>query len=107
MTRETLAALGLDGSSEILVGRGEDRIDEAVEALGPIQFAYEDEDHRPSATIAVADRLIDALAPGGVLLIDDIHLAWSGMYRAWRAIEKDPRLAVAADCGKGGVCVRG
>lgn len=107
LTRETLSAVGLEGSSQILVGRGEERIDDAVQAMGPLEFAYEDEDHRPAATIAVADRLIEALAPGGVLLIDDIHLAWSGMHRAWRAIERDPRLAVAADCGKTGVCVRG
>jgi predicted O-methyltransferase YrrM len=104
IARETLSALGLE-RAEVLVGRGEERLREAVDEAGPFQLAFQDDDHRRSGTIEMADRLVDSLSPGGALLIDDVHLS-IGMRRAWRTVARDPRFAVAAGCGKVGVGVR-
>jgi predicted O-methyltransferase YrrM len=104
IVRETLSTLGLD-RAEVLVGRGPERLGEAAESSGPFQLAFLDDDHRRAGTIEMADLLIGALAPGGVLLIDDIRLS-VGMRRGWKAVSQDPRLRIASDLGGMGVCVR-
>jgi predicted O-methyltransferase YrrM len=104
LARETLSTLGLE-RAEVLVGRGAERLGEVAESSGPFQLAFLDDDHRRAGTIEMADLLIEALAPGGVLLIDDIRLS-RGMLRGWKVVSRDPRLSTASDLGRMGMCVR-
>jgi predicted O-methyltransferase YrrM len=104
IARETLSTLGLE-RAEVLVGRGTERLREVAESSGPFQLAFLDDDHRRAGTIEMADLLIEALAPGGVLLIDDIRLSMA-MRRGWKVVSRDPRLSTASNLGGMGMCVR-
>lgn len=104
ITRETFSELGLQ-RADVLQGRGAERLPDVVEKTGPLQLAFLDDDHRRRGTIDMAGQLLDALSPGGVLLIDNVHHSL-GMRWAWSAVSGDSRLSTAVDCGGIGVCVR-
>lgn len=104
-SRENLAALRLDNVA-VVAGRFEQTLGNVLQEAGRIDYAFVDGHHDEQATIAYFRQLLPYLAPGAVLVFDDI--SWSpGMARAWQVISADPRVRVAVDLRAVGVCVLG
>lgn len=96
--RKVHGALGLS-NVEYLVGT----FDAILEsALGePVDFAFIDGHHQFEPTLDYFDRIWRRSTDGAVFIFDDIR--WStGMERAWKRLQTDPRLSVVVDlCGLG------
>lgn len=59
-------------------------------------FVFLDGDHTEKATIENSNWFLERLLPGGVLVLDDIY--WSpGMERAWRTLQRHPRVTISVD----------
>jgi predicted O-methyltransferase YrrM len=74
-------------------------------ALGtPVDFAFIDGHHQLEPTLDYFDRIWRRSTEGAVFIFDDIR--WStGMERAWRILQGDPRLRMVADLGGLGIGV--
>lgn len=80
----------------IITGEFNNTLPEALTALGSIDLAFIDGNHRLEPTIAYFEALKPYLHDGSVIVFDDIH--WSpGMDAAWDAIRKDPRVTCSID----------
>lgn len=85
-----------------------DLFDRAIDALAAegerFDAVFIDGQHEEHATIHYAERVQRLLAPGGVLIFDDIY--WSrGMLSAWRHIVLQERFRVTADLSWKGVAI--
>lgn len=91
-------ALGLRGISYVL-GLFDATLESALDR--PVDFAFIDGHHQYEPTLDYFDRIWRRSKEGAVFIFDDIR--WStGMERAWRRLQTDPRLSVAVDlCGLG------
>lgn len=77
-----------------------------AEITGALELVYEDGPHTAEMTLAVFEAVIDRLAPGGLLVFDDIYHR-CGNTSAWRRIVADERLAATAEIsGRQGICVK-
>lgn len=104
-SRRNLDGLGL-GNVIVVPGRFDLTLDGVLRAPGHIDYAFIDGHHDEQATVGYFRQLLPFLAPGAVLVFDDI--TWSpGMKRAWQAIAADPRVQVAVDLRAIGICVLG
>lgn len=104
-SRRNLAALALD-NVVVVEGRFDQTLPGVLADAGRLDYAFIDGHHDEAATVAYFHALLPQLAPGAVLVFDDI--AWSpGMQRAWQAISADPRVRVAVDLRAVGICVLG
>jgi predicted O-methyltransferase YrrM len=100
-----LKSLGLTNVA-VLNGRFEDRLDEALRTLQPLEYAFIDGHHDEHATQVYFERLLPYCTGGAVLAFDDVD--WSdGMARAWARVSRHPRVQHAVDLGRIGVCVLG
>lgn len=98
-----LERLGLPGV-DVVAGRFAETLPAALQAHGPIDFAFIDGHHDPAAMRAYYERLAPCLADGAVLVFDDI--CWtSDMRRAWTAIIADRRIRATADLLTFGICI--
>lgn len=101
-----LARLGLESRVELVGGRIEETLAAAVASASPIGLAVLDADHTEEPTVSAFERIAPALAPGAVVVVDDI--GWTdGMRRAWRRIAADPRIAAAVSVKRAGIAVAG
>lgn len=95
--------LGLD-NVEVGVGRFQDTLEDAIESLAEVDYAFIDGHHDEQATLRYFDTLYGSLARPALLVFDDV--AWSdGMRRAWQALCGDQRVSAAVDLGSLGICV--
>jgi predicted O-methyltransferase YrrM len=95
------AALGLM-NVEYVPGNFEDTLDSTLDRLGcSVDFAFIDGHHEYAPTLHYFDRIWNHSTEHAVFVFDDIR--WSfGMVRAWRMLQKDPRLELVIDlCGMG------
>jgi predicted O-methyltransferase YrrM len=100
-----LAGLGLR-NVEVVPGLFRTTLDEVLSRHRPVELAFVDGHHDERATLEYLDRIFPALAEPAVVVFDDIR--WSeGMARAWVAIQDDPRVRVAVDLDRVGICVVG
>lgn len=103
IARELFAALELDNVTSI-VGDPERVLEAAVAGLDRIDLAFVDSDHSAETTIASFRRLEPLLAPGGVLVFDDVRFD-AAMRSAWTSVAKDPAVAAAIPLARLGLAV--
>lgn len=100
----TLSSLGLGHRVEVKIGRFQDNLPAVLIELRTIDYAFIDGHHDERATIAYFEQIVRYAAQPAIVVIDDI--TWSdGMRRAWRRVWADPKIDVALDLDKVGVCV--
>ena len=98
-------ALGLD-NARVVVGRFEDTLPAALEAMKPVDYVFIDGHHEEKATLNYFEILYPFLADGAVVVFDDI--SWTpGMKRAWNTIAADQRVSFCLDLHTIGVAVIG
>ena len=99
-----LARLGLDSRAELVGGRIERTLPASLERDGTIDYALVDHDHTEAGTMAAFDQLLPRLAPGAVVVFDDI--GWTDeMRRAWAAVATRDRVASTIGVRRLGIAV--
>ncbi|HRF57899.1 MAG TPA: class I SAM-dependent methyltransferase [Campylobacterales bacterium] len=84
-----------------VVGRFTDVLQETLERISPIDFAFIDGHHDKEATIKYYKQILPYMAKGSVMAFDDI--SWSeGMKEAWSAISSEANKS--EHLGKIGIC---
>lgn len=84
-----------------VIGRFSDVLQDALERISPIDFAFIDGHHDKEATIKYYKQILPYMAKGSVMAFDDI--SWSeGMKEAWSAISSEANKS--EHLGKIGVC---
>jgi predicted O-methyltransferase YrrM len=102
IARRNLERLGID-CVEVVTGRFLDALPSVLDGLRPLEYAYVDGHHDGRATLEYFEMLLDAVEGPAVLVFDDIGIS-TGMQRAWEAISRHPRIALAVSLRKLGVC---
>jgi predicted O-methyltransferase YrrM len=102
VAEQGLAALGLAGRGEVRLGAIDDTVPEVAQRIAPIEYAFLDADHSEQATCEHFDAILPHLAPGAVVLLDDITLS-RGMRRAWKTVRRRERVSASLDLGRMGV----
>lgn len=100
IARENLEALGLD-RVEIRVGPIEAGLESTISVRGPFDFVFIDAEHQAAATLAHVASLLDGLAPGAVIVLDDVD--WSEMRRALDRVAAHPRVERSVVVGRLGL----
>ena len=95
MAKRNLDILGIE-NVEILKGRFEDRLGEALLKLGKVDLLIIDGDHRKESVLSNMERARPYLHNDSVIVLDDIHLD-KGMEEAWQALIGDPDVKVSID----------
>jgi predicted O-methyltransferase YrrM len=103
---DLIADLGLD-RVEVRAGTDADLLVQALAELEPIEFAFIDADHRGAATVETFELLVARLAPGALLVLDDVAARWEGMTRAWDAIRSRDDVGWSRRLGRLGIVVIG
>lgn len=102
--RTHLGGLGLAARAEVVTGRFSETLPAVLERLPPLGLAFLDGHHDPEATRAYARQLRPHLAPGAVVVVDDVR--WTpGMRRAWNDLAEEA--AVSTDLLTVGLAVFG
>lgn len=104
IAQDGLSELGLSRRAEVRVGPIDDLLHEALEEISPVDYAFLDADHSEDATVRHFDALSLHLAPGSLVLLDDISFS-RGMWRAWKTIRCRERVAQGLSLGRMGVLV--
>jgi predicted O-methyltransferase YrrM len=99
---DVIADLGID-RVEVRAGADGDLLEQALAELEPIEFAFVDADHRGVATIETFGLLAGRLAPGAVLVLDDVAGRWEGMTGAWDAIRSRADVGWSRHLGRLGI----
>ena len=87
---------------EVVVGRFLDTLDDVLARTKPIDWAFVDGHHDERATVDYCSRIIPAMSPDGILVLDDI--TWSdGMLHAWHEVSRRDDVAFAVDLHQIGV----
>ena len=99
---EGLSALGL-GRATVRVGPIDERL--AAELDGPEQLdlAFIDAEHQADATLDQFAAILPSLAPGAVVVVDDVD--WPEMRRAQAVIGSDARVSTSVSVGRLGFSV--
>lgn len=81
---------------KLVQGNFDQTLPKVISALGTIDFAFADGNHRYKPTMDYFRQLLPAMAAESVLVFDDIH--WSAeMEQAWEEIKADPRVMLSID----------
>ncbi len=103
---ETFSTLGLSDIASVEIGPFQNTLAAVLQRLKPLDYVFIDGHHDEAATLSYFRQAISFLADRSVLVFDDIN--WSpGMNRAWKAIQRDPTVAVSVTLSGMGVCVIG
>jgi len=103
LSTENLRGLGLT-NVEVVPGRFQDTLAGVLDQHQPIGYAFIDGHHDGQATLAYFEQIYPHLAERAVLVFDDI-LYYPSMRAAWQTLAADPRIAIAVDLSRMGVCV--
>jgi predicted O-methyltransferase YrrM len=99
-----LEGVGLSHRTELVAGQIEDTLPGAVEGLSPVDFVLLDADHTEAGTFGAFETILPALAPGAVLVFDDIH--WTAeMRRAWGTVRAHERVAASVSLRRLGIAI--
>jgi predicted O-methyltransferase YrrM len=102
LARATLERAGQKDRVSVIEGPFARTLETALAELAPVEFIFVDGHHDGPATRGYFDLVRRYLAPGAMVVFDDIR--WSAsMSEAWRAIAASPDLAAAVDAGPIGV----
>lgn len=101
-----IESMGLASVVRVVAGRFDQTLPPLLATDALVDYAFVDGHHDEQATLAYFAALKPRLAPGAVLVFDDI--AWSpGMKRAWQVIRADSCFAVTLDLHAVGIGVLG
>jgi predicted O-methyltransferase YrrM len=106
IARETFEELGLDSRVEQRVGAIEEVLEDLASEVAPIDYGFMDAEHTERATVDAFETMLPHLAPGAVVVVDDIAIN-EEMRRAWEAIRAGDRVARAVDLRRQGIVVIG
>ena len=95
MARSGFDALGIR-NVEIVEGRFEDRLGDALESLGKVDLLFIDGDHRKGAMLENFERCRSYLHNDSAVLLDDIHHS-AGMEEAWNTLAQRADVTVSLD----------
>lgn len=102
IARETLATVGLADRTTVHEGRFKDVLDDVLADMPAIDVAFLDGDHEGQPTMDYLEQIRPRLAPGAVVVLDDIR--WSpGMKHAWHTIRERPDTGFALDLARLGL----
>ncbi|MCX5771839.1 MAG: class I SAM-dependent methyltransferase [Candidatus Hydrogenedentes bacterium] len=105
IARANFQRLGLSNVS-VITGPFQKTLGEALDQLGPIDYAFIDGHHQEAPTIEYFRKISARANPGAVLVFDDIN--WSdGMKRAWRSVASSPGVFYPVNLHTLGVCIYG
>ena len=102
LARDHLARIGI-GTVEVVTGRFRDALPPVLERLQPLEFVYIDGHDDGRATLDYFGTLLPAITRPALLVFDDIGIS-PGMRAAWEEIAQHPRVTLAVDLHKLGVC---
>lgn len=95
MALETLDVMELE-QVEVRIGRFEDELEQALQDLETLDYAFIDGNHRREPTLAYFEACLPYVHNDSVLVFDDVR--WSqGMYEAWNAIKAHPRVTLTVE----------
>lgn len=81
---------------EVVVGDFAKTLDETLEGLDKIDYAFFDGNHKKEPTLEYFEKCLPKAHESSLFIFDDIH--WSDeMEEAWEAIKKHPRVSVTID----------
>lgn len=95
IARGHFSRLGLE-NAEVLEGRFEDTLEEALKKLGKADLVYIDGNHRKEALLDYFGTCMNYIHNNSVIVCDDIHSS-EGMEEAWQEIIKRPEVTVSLD----------
>jgi predicted O-methyltransferase YrrM len=99
---EGLAEVGLADRVELRLGAIERSLEDALEAVAPVDFAFVDAEHQEQPTLRYFELMLPRLSRGATVVFDDVGHPRE-MRRAWRAVCRHPRVAGALALGRMGV----
>ena len=99
---EGLQALGLAGRVELRLGPIDELLETALADAAPVDFAFVDAEHQEHPTLGYLETMLPYLAPGAVVVFDDIAHP-KEMRRAWRAVTRHDRVERALGIGRMGI----
>lgn len=103
IAKENFEKLGLKRVST-KIGRFQDVLDNILQEIKTIDYAFIDGHHDEIATINYFNKIYPFLSPDTIIMFDDID--WSkGMKNAWNTIKRDKRIKFTIDLYKLGICV--
>ena len=102
LARHNLARIGID-TVDVVSGPFRDALPPVLERLQSLEFAYVDGHHDGRATLDYFSALLTAIRRPALLVFDDIGIS-PGMRAAWEQIARHPRVTLAVDFQKLGVC---
>jgi predicted O-methyltransferase YrrM len=105
LTRETLAGLGLAGRGECVCGPFEETLKASLERMQPVDLLFHDGAHEAWCYEQDFATMRPYLAPGAVVIYDDIRWGDTDTIGAWRKIVADTSIKGSLDCGAIGVFV--
>ena len=86
------------------LGMTVDVLPELAKSMGPVDFVFHDAGHSEEDYIRDFSLMVDVLAPGAVILIDDIrwedprwHEGRANTYRGWQSIARHKRIRRAVE----------
>jgi predicted O-methyltransferase YrrM len=101
LAAELISNLGLN-SVEFVHGSFDAHLTQSIASLRGVDFAFVDGDHQRDSTVRYFDTILAHIAPGGVIVFDDIR--WSaGMAEAWTIVSTHPGVHCTFDLGRVGL----
>ena len=93
-------------NTEVIEGFFEERLDQALARFtSPVDLGFVDGHKDCDLLRASVARIAERLAPGGLLVLDDIR-AYEGTARLWAEMHEVAGFSHAIDVGRFGICVR-
>jgi predicted O-methyltransferase YrrM len=102
VAEQGLSSLGLAERCRVEVGPIDETLARVLKEIAPIDYAYLDADHSEEATVKHFDAVLPQMAPGGVVVLDDISFSWE-MWHAWTKFSRGERVSVSVALGRMGL----
>jgi predicted O-methyltransferase YrrM len=103
IAEQGLLELELTRRVELRVGAIDDLLKEALEGIGPVEYAFVDADHTEEATVRQFELMLPHLAEEALVVFDDINWTEGGMTRAWDRIRRHEQVSAALGVRRLGV----
>ena len=104
-SRDTLHGLGLDHRAEVVCGPFEETLRASLERMRPVDLLFHDGAHEAWCYEQDFATMRPYLAPGAVVVFDDIRWGDTDTIGAWRKIVAHEQVRGSLDCGAIGVFV--
>jgi predicted O-methyltransferase YrrM len=106
VAEEGLASLGLSDRTSVEIGPIDETLPQVLARIGEVDYAYLDADHAEGPTTAHFDAILERMAPGGVVVLDDISFS-EDMRNAWNTIRGRARVGKSLAVRRLGIAVVG